>query len=206
MPGRDGWCARAGRRGTSGSGRSQASACVPLYGGGVESAVTLNVGLVGGGGPIPNSSASSRSFGMSTIGDVLPDDADQFDQGMAAVKHVGDDEFNRAMSGSWAAQTSVGSNAEPSALPRSPQQAPPSTYAIPLPTAAPTPPPTANQCPPDADAQGWLQYPEARCDYTNPAVAVGHTSDSPLVIGQTRVGRYYYKGYRLAKPIGRADR
>jgi hypothetical protein len=115
---------------------------------------------------------------------------------------LGDNVFNRAMSGSWPAQASGQSNAEPSALPPSPQRVPPSTYAMRLPTAAPTHPPTANQFPPDADAQGWLPYPEARCDYTNPAVAVGRTSDSALVVCQTGVGRYYYKGYGLANQLG----
>jgi hypothetical protein len=83
-----------------------------------------------------------------------------------------------------------------------PQPLPGSTNAMPPPTGMPPPPGNVGQFPPDADAQGWLQYPEARCDYTNPAVAMGRTSDSALVICQMGVGRYYYKGYGFANQLG----
>lgn len=51
---------------------------------------------------------------------------------------------------------------------------------------------------PDADAQGFLNYPGARCNYTNPAVAIGLTPDSAVVICQTGVGRFYYRGFGLS--------
>ena len=53
------------------------------------------------------------------------------------------------------------------------------------------------QIPPDADRQGFLGYPGARCNYTNPAVVIGRTTNSALVICETGAGRYYYKGIRL---------
>jgi hypothetical protein len=51
------------------------------------------------------------------------------------------------------------------------------------------------EIPPDADPQGFVGYPGARCNYTNPAVAIGRTSESLVVICQTGVGRFYYKGF-----------
>jgi hypothetical protein len=42
-----------------------------------------------------------------------------------------------------------------------------------------------------------VNYPGARCNYTNPAVAIGFTSESIAVICQTGVGRFYYKGVGL---------
>jgi hypothetical protein len=79
-----------------------------------------------------------------------------------------------------------------------PAQIPP---PLPAPTAQPSParpaPPSAQPSLPDADAQGFLNYPGARCNYTNPAVAIGRTADSVVVICQTGVARYYYKGFGL---------
>lgn len=48
-----------------------------------------------------------------------------------------------------------------------------------------------------ADGQGFTSS-GPRCNYTNPAVAIGRTARSKLVICQTGVGRYYYKGTRLS--------
>ena len=39
--------------------------------------------------------------------------------------------------------------------------------------------------------------PGAPCNYTNPAVAIGRTADSVVVICQTGIGRFYYKGVGL---------
>ena len=36
-----------------------------------------------------------------------------------------------------------------------------------------------------------------RCNYTNSAVAIGRTSDSLVVICETGVGWFYYKGFGL---------
>ena len=68
-----------------------------------------------------------------------------------------------------------------------PQHVPASTPASPAPMS---PQPSL----PDADEQGFLNYPGARCNYTNPAVVIAKTSDSLVVICQTGVGRYYYRG------------
>jgi hypothetical protein len=78
-----------------------------------------------------------------------------------------------------------------------PQYAPPPpawTSASPAPAPAPLPEQTSL---PDADAQGFLSYPEARCKSTNPAVAVARTAQSAVVICQTGVGRFYYRGFGL---------
>lgn len=77
-----------------------------------------------------------------------------------------------------------------------------------LPTSQPQPgatrstiaapqPPNSQATLPDADGQGFLNYPGARCNDTNPAVVIARTSDSLVVICQTGVGRYYYKGFGL---------
>ncbi|MCT7293709.1 hypothetical protein NVV99_22655 [Rhodococcus sp. PAE-6] len=48
----------------------------------------------------------------------------------------------------------------------------------------------------DTDPQGFVGIPEARCNHTNPAVAIGQTADSLVVVCETGAGRYYYKGVR----------
>jgi hypothetical protein len=53
------------------------------------------------------------------------------------------------------------------------------------------------QIPPDAHPQGFVGYPGAQCNYSNPAVAIGRTSQSLVVICETGVGRFYYKGVGL---------
>lgn len=50
---------------------------------------------------------------------------------------------------------------------------------------------------PDADAQGFLDYPGARCNSTNLASAIARTAQSVVVICQTGVGRFYYRGFGL---------
>ncbi|APE08195.1 hypothetical protein BO226_02285 [Rhodococcus sp. 2G] len=59
--------------------------------------------------------------------------------------------------------------------------------------ARPLPPVSASE---DTDAQGFVGIPEARCNHTNPAVAIGQTADSLVVVCETGAGRYYYKGVR----------
>ncbi len=76
------------------------------------------------------------------------------------------------------------------------QPEPPTAYIPPPGTVPPTPAHTQPVLP-DADGQGFLNYPGARCNYTNPAVAIGRTSQSLVVICQTGVGRLYYKGFGL---------
>jgi hypothetical protein len=47
------------------------------------------------------------------------------------------------------------------------------TNSVPPPTAVAAPSDNGRQIPADADAQGFVGYPGARCSYTNPAVAIG---------------------------------
>ncbi|OWY83603.1 hypothetical protein B9C99_00370 [Rhodococcus sp. BUPNP1] len=59
--------------------------------------------------------------------------------------------------------------------------------------ARPLPPVSASE---DTDPQGFVGIPEARCNHTNPAVTIGQTADSLVVVCETGAGRYYYKGVR----------
>ncbi|WP_157788892.1 hypothetical protein [Rhodococcus rhodochrous] len=59
--------------------------------------------------------------------------------------------------------------------------------------ARPLPPVWASE---DTDPQGFVGIPEARCNHTNFAVAIGQTADSLVVVCETGAGRYYYKGVR----------
>jgi hypothetical protein len=42
-----------------------------------------------------------------------------------------------------------------------------------------------------------MGYPGARCNSTNPAVVIARTANSALVICETGVGRFYYRGVGL---------
>jgi hypothetical protein len=89
---------------------------------------------------------------------------------------------------------------EPSTAPMQPPAALPAptiTNSVPAPNAVPPPSGNGRQIPRDADSQGFVGYPGARCNYTNPAVAIGRTPDSVVVICQTGAGRFYYKGVGL---------
>jgi hypothetical protein len=74
--------------------------------------------------------------------------------------------------------------------------APSIANSAPAPTAGPLPG-SSRQIPPDADSQGFLGYPGARCNSTNPAVVIARTAASALVICETGVGRFYYRGVGL---------
>ncbi|MBJ8339491.1 hypothetical protein JGU71_11395 [Antrihabitans sp. YC3-6] len=50
----------------------------------------------------------------------------------------------------------------------------------------------------DTDSQGYLNYPGARCNYTNQAVTIARTDQSLIVVCITGANRYYYKGLRLS--------
>ena len=65
------------------------------------------------------------------------------------------------------------------------------------PRSVPPPLPRTAPLPPEADPQGFVGYPGARCNYTNPAIVIARTADSLIVICQTGVGRLYYKGFGL---------
>ncbi|MGC0366591.1 hypothetical protein ABH922_004575 [Rhodococcus sp. 27YEA15] len=69
----------------------------------------------------------------------------------------------------------------------------PSATATPRPTTAVGPAPTVS----GTDRQGF-RYDGPSCNANNPAVAVAVTTGSRVVICQTGVGRYYYKGERLS--------
>ncbi|MBV6761369.1 serine/threonine-protein kinase [Rhodococcus opacus] len=63
-------------------------------------------------------------------------------------------------------------------------------------TTAP-PPPIVGEVS-GADRQGFLPPSDARCNYTNPAVFIGRTTKSLVVVCETGVGRYYYQGVRIS--------
>ncbi|MHD0279578.1 hypothetical protein [Rhodococcus aetherivorans] len=70
----------------------------------------------------------------------------------------------------------------------------------PVPSSTVSAPRTAAQLPtvPGTDAQGFIGVPGGRCNHTNPAVLLGRTPQSLVVICETGVGRLYYKGVRLS--------
>jgi rhodanese-related sulfurtransferase len=80
------------------------------------------------------------------------------------------------------------------------------TNSVPPPTAVAAPSDNGRQIPADADAQGFVGYPGKRCSYTNPAVAIARTADSVVVICQTGVRRFYYKGFGLQNGFSRDRR
>jgi hypothetical protein len=89
---------------------------------------------------------------------------------------------------------------EPSIPPMQPPAALPAptiTNSMPAPNAVPPPSNNERQIPPDADPQGFVGYPGARCNYTNPAVTIARTAQSAVVICETGAGRFYYKGFGL---------
>src|ERR1700757_1077350 len=61
--------------------------------------------------------------------------------------------------------------------------------------------PPAASAPPQQTATDFrdsrLGFPGARCNSTNPAVVIARTADSALVICETGVGRFYYRGVGL---------
>jgi hypothetical protein len=85
--------------------------------------------------------------------------------------------------------------------------APGSIDSVPSPTTVSPPTGNGHQIPPDADTQGFVGYPGAQCNHTNPAVTIGRTADSAVVICKTGVGRFYYKGFGLQNwSVGRDRR
>lgn len=53
-----------------------------------------------------------------------------------------------------------------------------------------------------SDAQGFIGTAGGRCNADNPAMAVGRTSASRIVLCRTGTGRYYYKGVRISDGAG----
>ncbi|MEU0541747.1 protein kinase [Nocardia sp. NPDC005978] len=53
-----------------------------------------------------------------------------------------------------------------------------------------------------SDAQGFVGTAGARCNADNPAMAVGRTASSRIVVCRTGAGRFYYKGVRISDGAG----
>ncbi len=77
----------------------------------------------------------------------------------------------------------------------------PATTTSSPPTSTTTSSPPTSQPPnsvPGADGQGFLGYPNARCDPGSPAAAMARTTKSVLVVCQAGPGNFYYRGVRLS--------
>jgi serine/threonine protein kinase len=55
---------------------------------------------------------------------------------------------------------------------------------------------------PGTDAQGWVDYPNARCDPGSSPAVMGRTTQSVLVICEVGPANYYYRGVRLSDGAG----
>jgi hypothetical protein len=82
----------------------------------------------------------------------------------------------------------------------------------------PTPPPTTSQTPttqptsttqptpaallPGTDAQGFIDYPGARCDAGSSPAALARTTGSVLVVCRAGPADFYYRGVRLSDGAG----
>ena len=84
--------------------------------------------------------------------------------------------------------------------------APPTTTASETPTSQPTSQPTStSQAPvalPGTDAQGFVDYPGARCDADNDPAALARTTHSVFVVCRAGPGDFYYRGVRLSDGAG----
>jgi serine/threonine protein kinase len=86
--------------------------------------------------------------------------------------------------------------------PPTPPPPPPPTSATPT-----TPPTTASTSPtqaalPGTDAQGFIDYPGARCDAGSSPSALARTTQSVLVVCRSGPGEFYYRGVRLRDGAG----
>lgn len=91
------------------------------------------------------------------------------------------------------------SDQRPEAPSQAPTEVPPVQPSVPAPSYRPLLPPGPGELPPlpDADGHGFLDYPEARCLDVDPAVALGRTADSLVLICRVRPREWYYRGYGL---------
>jgi serine/threonine-protein kinase len=55
---------------------------------------------------------------------------------------------------------------------------------------------------PGTDAQGFIDYPGARCDAGNSPAALARTTQSVLVVCRAGPGVFYYRGVRLSDGAG----
>jgi serine/threonine protein kinase len=89
--------------------------------------------------------------------------------------------------------------------PSPPTTSPPATSSRATSVPPTTSPPTTSAPPlamPGTDAQGFVEYPGARCDEGNTPAALGRTPDSVLVVCRTGPGDFYYRGVRLSDGAG----
>jgi serine/threonine-protein kinase len=71
--------------------------------------------------------------------------------------------------------------------------------------ATTTQPTTTSAAPaalPGSDAQGFIDYPGARCDAGNSPAALARTTQSVLVVCRAGPGEFYYRGVRLSDVAG----
>jgi serine/threonine-protein kinase len=84
--------------------------------------------------------------------------------------------------------------------------APPTTSPTPTSSGTPTSQPTSTSPAPVAlpgtDAQGFVDYPGARCDAGSSPAALARTTQSVLVVCRTGPGDFYYRGVRLSDGAG----
>jgi serine/threonine protein kinase len=80
--------------------------------------------------------------------------------------------------------------------------APPSTTASETPTTQATSTSTAPVALPGTDAQGFVDYPGARCDVGSSPAALARTAQSVFVVCRAGPGDFYYRGIRLSDGAG----
>jgi serine/threonine protein kinase len=80
----------------------------------------------------------------------------------------------------------------------------PATTSAEPPTTSP-PPSTSPEAPvtlPGTDAQGFIDYPGARCDADTSPAALARTTQSAFVVCRAGPGDFYYRGVRLSDGAG----
>ncbi|MGW4019119.1 RDD family protein [Rhodococcus ruber] len=104
-----------------------------------------------------------------------------------------------ASSGSRQSSTTATAPRTTAVNPTTPWRAP-SSPAPTTPTRPTTSTTAATRLPtiPGTDAQGFVAVAGGRCNATDPAVLIGRTPQSLVIICQTASGRLYYKGVRLS--------
>ena len=90
------------------------------------------------------------------------------------------------------------------APPTTTSAAPPATTSAEPPTTSP-PTSTSPEAPvtlPGTDAQGFIDYPGARCDAGTSPAALARTTQSVFVVCRSGPGDFYYRGVRLSDGAG----
>lgn len=124
---------------------------------------------------------------------------------IAVSVHIGAHHGTHGIACTWeepptSANSSTSGGGTVAAVPTDAQQ--PSTSPAPEPRYQPAPPPTAPTTVSDADSHGFIGNYLARCLDVDPAVAIGRTNNSLLVICQSQGGTLYYKGMGLQNQQG----